>query len=88
MTCDTWHMTWDLWHVTRLVGWTFYQNFSSLALTVCDLWYDEDLEENDKSLNQLINYEAVYRTAPATPGLLKIVVAEYQPRAMIFVLTW
>ena len=24
------------------------------------------------SLNELINYEAVYRTAPATPGLLKI----------------
>ena len=24
-----------------------------------------------ESLNQLINHEAVYRTAPATPGLLK-----------------
>ena len=23
-------------------------------------------------MNELINYEAVYRTAPATPGLLKI----------------
>ena len=29
-------------------------------------------------MNELINHEAVYRTAPATPGLLKIV------RAIIF----
>jgi hypothetical protein len=35
------------------------------------LWYDEDLEERDDLPNQLINHEAVYRTAPATPGLLK-----------------
>ena len=37
---------------------------------VCDLWYFEDLEEKDDSLNQLINHEAVSKTAPATPGLL------------------
>ena len=42
------------------------KNFSSLALTVCDLWYFEDFEEKADSLN----YEAVCRTAPATPGLL------------------
>ena len=39
VTCDTWHvtrdMTRDTWHVTCLGGWTFSQNFSSLALTVC-----------------------------------------------------
>ena len=34
------------------------------------LWYYEDLEEKDESANQWINDEAVYRTAPATPGLL------------------
>ena len=73
MTCDTWHMTHDTWHMTHDTwhvwggGWTFSQNFSSLALTVCDLWYYEDLEEKD----EWINYEAVYRTAPATLGLLK-----------------
>ena len=60
-------------------GWTFSQNFSSLALTV-DLWYYEDLEENADSVNQLINElinklindETVYKTAPATPGVLII----------------
>ena len=61
-----------MWHVTRLGGWTFSQKFSSLAPTVCDLWYYEDLEEKDDWLNEWINYEAVYRTAPATPGLLTI----------------
>jgi hypothetical protein len=71
MTCDTWQVTHDTWHVPRLGGWTFSQNFSSLALTVCEIWYYEDLEEKDEWINQLINYEAVYRTAPATPGLLK-----------------
>ena len=82
MTCDTWHVvtrdTWhvtrDTWHVTCLGGWTLSQNFSSLALTICDLWYHEDLEEKDDSINQSISDKAVYRTAPATPGLLKSVV--------------
>ena len=43
ITCDTWHMTRDMWPVTRdtwwmthIVGWTFSQNFSSLALPVWD----------------------------------------------------
>ena len=50
----------DMWHMTCLGVWTFSPNFSSLALLVCDLWYFEDLEE-----------KAVYRTDPATLGLLK-----------------
>ena len=50
-----WHVTCDTWHVTRSRGWTFSQNFSSLALTVCDLWYYEDLEEKDRSLSQRMN---------------------------------
>ena len=53
MTRDTWHVTRDTWHLTRDMwhltcdmfggGWTFSQNFSSLGLTVCDLWYYEDI---------------------------------------------
>ena len=68
-----WHMTHDTWHMTHDMfgGWTFSQNFSSLALTVCDLWNYEDLEEKAHGLNEWINDKAVYRTAPATPGLLK-----------------
>ena len=75
MTCDTWHVTRDTWHMTCDMfggGWTFSQNFSSLALTVCDLWYYEYLEERDDLMNQWMNYEAVYRTARATPGLLRM----------------
>ena len=42
-----WNMTFDMWHVTRDMfgGWTLSQNFSSLALTVCNLWYYEDPKE-------------------------------------------
>ena len=79
VTRDMWHVTRDMWHVTRdtghmtcFGGWTFYENFSSLALTVCDLWYYEDLEEKADWMNQSMNEEAVYWTAPATPGLLNI----------------
>ena len=36
---NMWHMTPDTWHVTCCGGWTFFKNFSSLALVVCDLWY-------------------------------------------------
>ena len=73
VTCDTWRVTYDTWHVTCLGGWTFSQNFSSLALTVCDLWYYEDLEEKADWFSQSVNYKAVYRTAPATLGLLIII---------------
>ena len=70
VTRDTWHMAHDTWHMTNLGGLTFSQNFSSLALTVCDLWYYEDLEEKDEWMNESMNDGAVYRTAPATQGLL------------------
>jgi hypothetical protein len=55
VTCDTWHVTRDTGHVTCFGGWTFSDNFSSLALTVYDSWYYEDLEEKDQSLNEWIN---------------------------------
>ena len=57
VTLDMWHVTRDMWHVTHdtFVGVIFSQNFSSLALTVCDLWYYEDLEEKDDWLCEWIN---------------------------------
>ena len=73
-----WHVTLDTWHVTRCDTWHnrggehSLKNFSSLALTVCDLWCYEDLEKKDDWLNEWINDQAVHRTAPATLGLLKI----------------
>ena len=64
VTHDTWHVvTRDTWHVTCLGGWKFSQIFSSLALTVCDLWYYEDLEGKGWPtgwINQLISDKAVY----------------------------
>ena len=84
-----WHMTHDVtrdtWHVTCLCGWTFSQNFSSLALTVCDLLYYEYLEEKDDLINQPVNYEAVYRTAPATPGLFNTLI---DPPANVYGKVW
>ena len=55
MTHDMWHMTSDMGHMTHDMfgeGWTFSQNFSSLALSVCDLWYYEDMEEKAHWLNE------------------------------------
>ena len=66
MTCDTWHMT-------HSVGWTFSQNFRSLALPVWDWQCFEYISTNHHLNYYLINDEAVCRTAPATPGLLKII---------------
>ena len=70
---DMWHVICDMWRMKcdMLLGWTFSQNFSFPALTICDFWYYEDLDEKNDWLNQSINIEAAFRTAPATPGLLK-----------------
>ena len=39
--------------------------------------YLEDSEQKDESTNELINDEGVYRTTPATPGLLIISMNTY-----------
>ena len=46
----------DIWHVTRGGGWTFCQNFSSLALTVCVKLCFEGLEEKDHSLKSVCKH--------------------------------
>ena len=97
VTCDMWHVTRDLWHVTRdmwhltcdiFVWVNILSKFQLQALTVYDLWYYEDLEEKDEwinqSMNQSMNDEAVYRTAPATPGLLNIAMCSQQIRSRGF----
>ena len=57
------HLTTENWHVTHGVGggWTFSQNFSSLALTVWVYWCCEDMEEKGQSINKSVT---------ATLGLL------------------
>ena len=44
----------------------------SLALTVWDRQCHEDSEQKDYQLTDLTNDETVFRTVPATPGLLII----------------
>ena len=83
-----WHVTHDKWHVTHGGGWTFYQNFSSLALTVWHLWHLVDWEEKERLLNQWINNESVSRTAPATPGLLKMVEQTYNQVVTLLCSCW
>ena len=52
-------------------GCTFSQNVSPPALPVWDRQCLEDSERKDDLMNELLNDKAVYRTATATPGLLK-----------------
>ena len=70
MTHDMWHVTCDTWYVTRLGGVNILSKFQ-LPSSSC-LWYYEDLEEKGHWINHLMIYKAVYRTGPATPGLLII----------------
>jgi hypothetical protein len=74
MTCDMWHVTRDMWHMTcdMLRGWTFSQNFSPLALMVCDLWYLEDWDIG--RLTWLINDKGV-----CTLTLKKLLVFFWNP---------
>ena len=55
----------DTWY-----GVTFFQNVSSLALTVWERQCFEEWEEKDHRVTCLINDKGVCKTAPATPGLL------------------
>ena len=67
LTPDTWQVTLDMFWGVNIVSKV------QLPLTLCDFWYYEDLEEKADWLTDwlVINYKAVYRTAPATQGLLK-----------------
>ena len=83
VTSDTWHVTRDMWHVTRdmwhvtrdtLGGVNILSKFqlhSSNRLCFMILWRSGGKWWLTDLMNELINHEAVYRTAPATPGLFK-----------------
>ena len=72
VTSDTWLLTHDTWHVTRDT-WHVWggEHFSSLAFTVCDLWYYKDLEEKADSINELMN-EWVTRLFEGQPRLHRV----------------
>ena len=69
--CDMWHVTRDTWHVTydMFGGVNILSKFqlpSSYRLGFMMLWRSG----GKGCMNELMNDKAIYRTAPATPGLL------------------
>ena len=72
MTCDTYHVTHDMWQEVNKCT-----SCNGLEFMVFD-----DLGEKDhwlnQSVNQWINYGGVCRTAPATPVLLNIYLYIYK----------
>ena len=77
-THDMWHLTCDIWHVTYYTRHVTCDMFGEVNIpskfqlpSSYWLWFMIIWRSGGKgSLNELMNYEAVYRTAPATPGLL------------------
>ena len=76
VTCDTWCVTPYTWHVTLGGGWTFCQNFSSLALSVWAGKWCEDLEENADRLTKWINqlFTRLFIEQPRLHRVLLIIV--------------
>ena len=69
VTRETWHVTRDTWHMTHdtFRGVNILSKFQLPSSYIMKIWR----KRMNRLINQLINDEAVYRTAPATPGLLK-----------------
>ena len=73
MIRDMWHMTCDMGHVTRDM-WHVLGGEHSLKISApCLLRFViyDNMKIWRKRLTDLMSDKAVYRTAPATPGLLK-----------------
>ena len=73
VTCDTWHVTRDTWHMTcDTFGEVNIPSKFQLPSSYC-LWFMIIWRSGGKGwLSKWVSNEAVYRTAPATPGLLII----------------
>ena len=65
MTPDTYHMTHDMWHMTHGGGWTKMSAPQLLRFGI-----DSGLKILNKIMTEWMNYKGVYRTSPATSGLL------------------
>ena len=61
-----------MWHMKCGRRWFFYQNVSSLSLTIWEWRCFEDIFTKDELMIQLINDEGVCRTAPAKLGLVTL----------------
>ena len=85
MTCDTWHLTPDslhvtpdTWHMSFTMWWELnilskFKLPSSFDLGVMMFWRLGGKGWLTDWLSQLMSNGGVCRTAPATPGLLKII---------------
>ena len=71
VTHDMWHMTCDMWNMGQ---GTFSHNLRSLAHTVWDLRCFEDIFTKDHQLTPWTYNQGICRTAPATRGLLSILI--------------
>ena len=82
MTPDTLHMTCDMWHVTHGGGVIIISKVQLLSYYGLCRQCPEDSEQKDDQLNEIIrlsvNNKGVWRTAPATPGLLIFSVLIFQ----------
>ena len=76
MTGDRWHITRDTWQGT---GDTWYILWDEHSLKFSAPWLfcfgmDSVLNIFPQTMTWLLSHKAVYRTAPASPGLLNIMV--------------
>ena len=79
MSPDMWHLTYDTWHLTPDMGRILGDELSLKISAPHILRFGIDSvlkilnKRSSQTMNYLINYEGVYRTAPATQGLVNII---------------
>ena len=75
LTRDMWHVTCDMWHTVWGEHSLKFQFPSSYILWImmCQIF-----GEKDDWINESMNYVYVYKTAPATSGLLDICYIHWQ----------
>ena len=79
LTWDTWHATPDKWHVTPAI-WHMVGGEHSLKISAPQLLLfgiDNVLKILNERITEWMNFKAVYRTAPATPGLLSLKISKH-----------
>ena len=70
VTHDAWHLTQDRWHMVRVNILSKFQLPSSYGLGWTVSWRFWTKGWLNDWMNQWMNDKGIYRTAPATPGML------------------
>ena len=76
----TWHVTYDMWPVTVGGRWTFYQKFSSQAVTAWEWRFVEYLEEKAALINLWVT--KVFIEQPRLHRVWKITMMDFQPQEL------